>query len=188
VAAQEPTLLDLAVVLQPAHSAQRQEYVAVLAGRLGLSVVVAPAGTSAQHLARLREAAAPARVETVDQVAGLLVETRDPAAVRAARAALDAAGQWRDPVVVQVPVAIGRTMNEAVARADRDPRLAGDPGVRERGLFGTFEQAQDQVLALARAGAGQLRLVLADELDVADLLAQVRALVVGATPALRARD
>lgn len=187
MSAQEPALLDLVVVLQPAHPASRQEYVAMLAGRLGLGAVVAPAGSSAEHLARLREAAAPARVETPDEVSGPVVETRDPAAVRAARAALDAAGRRQDPVVVQVPVAIGRTMNEAVARVERDPRLAPDRTVRERGLFGTFEQAQDQVLALAGAGAAQLRLVLADEIDVADLLAQVRALVVGATPALHAR-
>jgi hypothetical protein len=52
------------------------------------------------------------------------------------------------------------------------------------GVFGTFEQAQQQVLALARAGAEVLLVTVPDELDVADVLAQVRALVVGATPAL----
>jgi len=40
------------------------------------------------------------------------------------------------------------------------------------------------VLALARAGAEVLLLTVPHEQDVADVLAQVRALVVGATPAL----
>jgi 4-hydroxy-3-methylbut-2-en-1-yl diphosphate synthase IspG/GcpE len=55
------------------------------------------------------------------------------------------------------------------------------------GIFGTFEQAQEQVLELARAGAEVLLVTVPDEQDIADVLAQVRALVVGATPALLER-
>jgi hypothetical protein len=77
-------------------------------------------------------------------------------------------------------------MNEAVARADREPRFAGDRHPRVSGIFGTFEQAQEQVLALARAGADGLVVDVPVELDFADVLAQVKALVVGATPALLA--
>ncbi|MFZ8980179.1 MAG: hypothetical protein ACO21P_12195 [Candidatus Nanopelagicales bacterium] len=40
------------------------------------------------------------------------------------------------------------------------------------------------MLELARAGAEVLLLTVPDELDIADVLAQIRALVVGATPAL----
>ena len=40
------------------------------------------------------------------------------------------------------------------------------------------------MLALAHAGAEVLLVTLPYELDIADLLAQVKALVVGATPAL----
>ena len=93
----------------------------------------------------------------------------------------------RHPIVAALPVSIGRTLNEAVARALRDPRFAGAGHPREVGLFGTHEQAQGQVLDLAGAGADALRVTLAEEIDVADLLAQVRSLVVGATPVLHAR-
>lgn len=71
-----------------------------------------------------------------------------------------------------------------MARAGRDPRFVGAAHPEATGLFGTFEQAQIQVLELARAGADELRVTLADEIDVADLLAQTRALVVGPTAAL----
>jgi len=144
-------------------------------------------------------AAAPGRVRhrfagRVEAGAGGVVvdaETREELArlVAAAVAARTAAGLTPAacPVVAEVPVAIGRTMQEAEARAARDPRFARDRQVRDRGLFGTYEHGQEQVLALARAGADLLLVTLADELDVADLLAQVRALVVGATPVLHAR-
>jgi len=75
-------------------------------------------------------------------------------------------------------------MSEAIARADREPRFTGDRHPSEVGIFGTFEQAQEQVLALARAGADDLVLDVPLEQDVADVLAQIRALVVGATPEL----
>lgn len=108
----------------------------------------------------------------------VVLRTADPEAVRR-HAGFD--------VTVAVPLAIGRTRSEAVARADRDPRFVGDRHPEVSGIFGTFEQAQQQVLALAEAGADRLIVTLAHELDVADLLAQTRALVVGATPALLAK-
>ncbi|MGH9249328.1 MAG: hypothetical protein ACRD0W_07420, partial [Acidimicrobiales bacterium] len=86
-----------------------------------------------------------------------------------------------------VPVSIGRTYSEADARARRDPRLSGAHDPREGGLFGTHEQAQTQALDLAAAGVDVVRVTVADEVDVADLLAQLRSLVVGATPILHAR-
>jgi hypothetical protein len=107
------------------------------------------------------------------------------AAAQRAAAGLTAA---EHPVIAALPASIGRTWNEAQARAGRDPRFAGgadDP--RHSGLFGTYEQAQTQVLELAAAGADGLRVTVPDEVDVADLLAQVRSVVVGATPVLHAR-
>lgn len=91
------------------------------------------------------------------------------------------------PVGAVLTVSIGRTMREAETRANLDPRFRGEQHPRVAGLFGTHEQAQEQVLAFASAGADFLRVIVADELDVADLLAQVRSLVVGATPVLHAR-
>jgi hypothetical protein len=89
-------------------------------------------------------------------------------------------------VGVALGVSIGRTMSEAQARVARDPFLAAT-GVPEAGLFGTFEQAQEQVLALAAAGVDWIRADLADEQDVADLLAQLRAAAVGPAHVLHGR-
>ncbi len=186
--AQEPggagsALLPLAVMLPAGADSARQDQLAVLAARLGYVAVHLPVAAGetvpADRLARLREVAAPARVVPDDgRDSAHLVRGRDLAAVRRARVALDAAGDT-GPVIVAVPVAIGRTRNEAVARAARDPRFTGADHPEHSGIFGTLEQAQAQVLELAAAGAGGLLVTVADELDVADLLAQVRSLVVG---------
>jgi len=125
--------------------------------------------------------------------AGLVVlaeEAVDRAAVEAGLA--DAAArraQLSEDLVLSVAltVSIGRTMSEAEARAQRDPALAGAHHPRTAGLFGTLENAQAQALGLARAGAGAIRATLADEHDVADLLAQLRAVAVGPTPVLHAQ-
>jgi hypothetical protein len=134
------------------------------------------------------------RLRTFDPTAaGTVVEAASRAALRAAVAdvvsARRAAGldPGRHPVAASLPVAIGRTWSEAEARALRDPRFEADAHPRERGLFGTYEHAQSQVLDLAAAGADALRVTVADEVDVADLLAQIRSVVVGATPVLHAR-
>jgi hypothetical protein len=113
-------------------------------------------------------------------VATSVAETRD------ARAAAGK-GAAEFTIVVDLTVAIGRTMREAEVRAERDPLLAGERHPRSAGLFGTLENAQEQVLAYARAGADRLRATLADEHDVADLLAQFRSLAVGPLPFLLTR-
>lgn len=110
-------------------------------------------------------------------VAAQVTKTRD-ARVESGRAPGDF------PIIVDLTVAIGRTMREAEVRADRDPLLSGERHPRGAGLFGTLEHAQEQVLAYARAGADRLRATLADEHDVADLLAQFRSLAVGPVPLL----
>jgi hypothetical protein len=174
-------LLALSVRLHPDHDPARREQAALLAGRLGYTAVVAPPGLAPAEVDRLREAAAPAKL--LPAVAGVgpgLVRRADPDLVRRARAEVGPAGR----VVVDVPVAIGRTHSEAAARAARDPRFVGAAHPQVAGLFGTFERAQVLVLDLARAGADELRVTLADEIDVADLLAQTLALVVGPTRAL----
>jgi hypothetical protein len=181
-------LLSLAVMLHPDQDAAHRFQLARLAGRLGYLAVHVPLPASGsladQELAGLVDAAAPATVVVDDaaQAPGV-VRGYDLDRVRAAREYLDRQGDRR-PLVVAVPISVGRTRNEAVARADRDPRFRGDAHPRVSGVFGTFEEAQQQVLALARAGAEVLLVTVPDELDVADVLAQVKALVVGATPAL----
>ncbi len=179
-------LLGLAVKLHVGHDAAQREQLARLAGRLGYVAVHLPPDLSLEEeeMEALVRAADPSMV-VVDQpgaAPGRVVGT-DLEQIRAARRALDAAHDRR-PLVVDVPVSIGRTRNEAVARADREPRFVGAAHPEVAGIFGTFEQAQEQVLALAAAGAEVLLVTVPDELDIADVLAQVRALVVGATPAL----
>ena len=179
-------LLALAVALHEGLGPAEREHLARLAGRLGYTAVHLPAGCalSSDEVDSLVEAALPALlvIDTVDVAPGR-VRGADLDRVRAARRELDAADHAR-PLVVEVAISIGRTRNEAVARAERDPRFVGDAHPQVSGIFGTFEQAQVQVLDLAAAGADLLLVTVPDELDVADVLAQVRALVVGATPAL----
>lgn len=181
-------LLDLAVMLRPDADPEERLLIARLAGRLGFLAVHVPMATDTslepEEFEQLAAAADPAMVVMDDGSANAgIVRVNDPELVRQARAELDRAEDAR-PLIVAVPISIGRTHNEAVARADRDPRLRGESDPREVGIFGTFEQAQEQVLALAKAGAEVLLLTVPHEEDIADVLAQVRALVVGATPAL----
>ena len=179
-------LLDLAVMMHADHDRVAREHMARLAGRLGYLAVHVPAqcALTSDEVDSLVAAAQPALVvvDTDGEQPGR-VRSADADAVRAARRELDAVGDRR-PLVVDVPISIGRTRNEAVARADRDPRFVGDAHPEVSGVFGTFEQAQACMLELAEAGADVLLVTVPDELDVADVLAQVRALVVGATPAL----
>lgn len=182
-------LLDLAVVLPPSRDRAGREHMARLAGRLGYTAVhVRPGQLEEGETESLVDAAEPAMVviDNGDDVVGI-VRSNDPMEVRRVRAALDEGDDLR-PLIVAVPISIGRTLNEAVARADRDPRFVGEAHPENSGIFGTFEQAQHQVLELARAGAEVLLLTVPDELDIADVLAQVKALVVGATPALLDRQ
>lgn len=181
-------LMDLAVMLRPDADPTERELVARLAGRLGYCAVHVPVadgqGFPSAEIDRLIDAAGPAMVVLDDgSDAEGVVRRNDPELVRQARAQLEAREDAR-PLIVAVPISIGRTYNEAMARADRDARFIGDAHPRESGIFGTFEQAQEQVLELARAGAEVLLVTVPHELDIADVLAQVKALVVGATPAL----
>jgi hypothetical protein len=103
------------------------------------------------------------------------------AAAQRAAAGLAAADH---PVIAALPVSIGRTWNDAEARST----AGGTDDAWESGLFGTYEQAQTQVLELAAAGADGLRVTVPDAVDVADLLTQVQSVVMGATPVLGRRN
>jgi alkanesulfonate monooxygenase SsuD/methylene tetrahydromethanopterin reductase-like flavin-dependent oxidoreductase (luciferase family) len=94
----------------------------------------------------------------------------------------------RDPATLGVaallPVSIGRTQAEAVARVEADPifELVGDPATA--GIFGTLEECQDRVIALAHAGITDLRCIVPATLDVHDVIAQLTAITVGTTDVL----
>ena len=184
----ENHLINLALLLRADTDPSRMVYLATLASRLGFTAVhvEVPTGENLdpESINRLIAATEPGML-VVDDGAGALgiVRSCDLAEVARVRAQLDASEDSR-PLIVAVPVSIGRTINEAAARADRDPRFMGSGHPRECGIFGDFEDAQQQVLELARVGCEVLLIDIPDENDVADLLAQIRALVVGATPAL----
>jgi hypothetical protein len=117
--------------------------------------------------------------------AGYVVHSRD----RAETAELLRAARRRGTphglrLTADLPVVFGRTRGEAEARLRRDAWLDRTRDPRRAGLFGTFAEAQLQVVDLVRAGADNLRATLADEADVADLLAQLRAVTVGPVAAL----
>ncbi len=94
----------------------------------------------------------------------------------------------RDPATLGVaallPVSIGRTQAEADARVAADPifALVGDPAAT--GIFGTLEECQDRVIALAHAGITDLRCVVPATVDVHDVIAQLTSITVGTTDVL----
>jgi hypothetical protein len=94
-----------------------------------------------------------------------------------AEAAAQAAGR---PVLVEVPISVGRTAAEAHARADSEELFtrAGHPA--RTGLFGTLEECQAGAARLAHAGATELVCYLPHSGDLIDVLAQLRAIAVGA--------
>jgi hypothetical protein len=100
----------------------------------------------------------------------------------------EASEAGRDPsslgVAALVPVSIGRTQAEAVARVSADPffRLIGDPA--EIGIFGTLEECQDRVIALAHAGFSDLQCIVPATLDVHDVIAQLTAITIGTSDVL----
>jgi hypothetical protein len=80
--------------------------------------------------------------------------------------------------VVDVPVSIGRTQAEAVARAASDPVFAVVGTPQLTGLFGRLEDVQAQVAVLAAAGVSELCCILPAE-DLLDHLAQLATVAVG---------
>jgi hypothetical protein len=97
------------------------------------------------------------------------------AAVSGAAAA--AAGR---PVLVEVAVSVGRTSAEARARADGEELFAATGHPSEQGLFGTLEECQAAAARLLHAGATELVCHLPRSPDLPDILAQLRAISVGA--------
>jgi hypothetical protein len=84
-----------------------------------------------------------------------------------------------EPWARTLPVSLGRTPAEALARLDLDPTMGGFGDPRDGGLFGTLEDGQRRVIELAHAGVHDLRCVLPDAPDIHDLVAQLTAVVVG---------
>ncbi len=94
-----------------------------------------------------------------------------------AGAAQVAAGR---PVLVEVPVSVGRTAAEASARADGEELFTATGHPQRHGLFGTLEECQADAARLAHAGATELVCHLPRSHDLPDVLAQLRAISFGA--------
>jgi len=94
----------------------------------------------------------------------------------------------RDPttlgVAALVTVSIGRTRAEAEARAESDEVFGRLGDARLTGIFGTLEECQDRVIALAHAGINDLRCLLPASDDVHDVIAQLTAVTLGSTDVL----
>jgi len=93
-------------------------------------------------------------------------------------AARTAAGR---PVLAEVTVSVGRTRAEARARADADGLFAVVGHPDRHGLFGTLEECQAAASRLAHAGVTELACYLPLASDLHDVLAQLRAIAVGAS-------
>jgi hypothetical protein len=100
----------------------------------------------------------------------------------------EAVESGRDPATLGVaallPVSIGRTGAEAAARAEMDPGFADHGHPRDIGIFGTLEECQDRVIALAHAGVSDLRCILPAVPDIHDVIAQLTAVTIGTTDVL----
>jgi hypothetical protein len=88
-------------------------------------------------------------------------------------------------IAALVPVSIGRTGAEAAARADGDLVFGRTGHPAKTGIFGTLEECQDRVIALAHAGVTDLRCILPSTPDVHDVIAQLTAMVVGTIDVLQ---
>ena len=172
-------LLQLGIKINPGLSNTEIIHMAQLAARLGFSEIYLPEGQyDPQFILEL---------EGVVEESRVALHTREKFHTVLRSANLDGVRQLSEAlkkdslgsgVVLDVNVFIGRTLNEAMARAERDARFT-IAELQESGLFGTFEQVQGRIIELASAGVEQLIATVPYELDVADVLAQIRALVVG---------
>jgi hypothetical protein len=136
-------------VVLPADPAQAR-HLAVLADLAGIDVVWAADATSADQV---RSSVRAALVE--------VLPAADP------------------PWARTVPVSIGRTSAEAAARADLDPEFGGHDHPTRVGVYGTLEEGQAAVAALAHEGITDLRCILPRAADLADVVAQLTAIAVG---------
>ena len=138
----------------------------VSAAEIGLAV--AETGETAQ---RTHTPPAPGRAVFVPFAAGRDLDT----AVTGAAASAVGRAVW-----VEVAVSVGRTTAEARARADTEELFAAVGHPEREGLFGTLEECQAGAARLAHAGATELICYLPRSSDLPDVLAQLRAIAVGA--------
>ena len=98
------------------------------------------------------------------------------------------AAAGRDPgtlgIAVELPVSIGRTSAEALARAEAEPLFQQLVQRTPLGIIGRLEECQDRVIELAHAGVTDLLCILPNVPDIQDVIAQLTSMVVGNRQAL----
>jgi alkanesulfonate monooxygenase SsuD/methylene tetrahydromethanopterin reductase-like flavin-dependent oxidoreductase (luciferase family) len=140
-------------------------------GRLvRLGVVVPADAAEARRLAGLADVVGFDVIWVPDAAMAAAVADLVTAAIVLVRPGQDE--RWARTVLVSV----GRTTAEARARADLDTAFAG---VEPIGLFGTLDDCQRQLSQWVADGVRDLRAVVPSVPDVADVLAQLTAVVVG---------
>jgi alkanesulfonate monooxygenase SsuD/methylene tetrahydromethanopterin reductase-like flavin-dependent oxidoreductase (luciferase family) len=87
-------------------------------------------------------------------------------------------------VAVELPVSIGRTSAEALARAEAEPSFRQLAQRVPASIVGRLEECQDRVIELAHAGVTDLWCILPNVPDIHDVIAQLTSMVVGNPQAL----
>jgi alkanesulfonate monooxygenase SsuD/methylene tetrahydromethanopterin reductase-like flavin-dependent oxidoreductase (luciferase family) len=82
-------------------------------------------------------------------------------------------------IAVELPVSIGRTSAEALARAEAEPLFRQLGQQVQAGIIGRLEECQDRVIELAHAGVTDLQCILPNVPDIHDVIAQLTSMVVG---------
>ena len=94
----------------------------------------------------------------------------------------------RDPgtlgITAELPVSIGRTSAEALARAEAEPHFRQLVQRTPLGIIGRLEECQDRVIELAHAGVTDLLCIMPNVPDIHDVIAQLTSMVVGNREAL----
>ncbi len=134
--------------------------------------------------------ASPADLEWAAAIADDLVLPSAPieatleAAVAARQAAARAGRGTPLGIAARLPVSVGRTSAEALARWEAEPAFAALGRPDQVGIFGTLEQCHERVVALAHAGVTDLRCLLPNAIDIHDVIAQLTAMTVGSADKL----
>jgi hypothetical protein len=153
-------------------------------GRKRLELNLPDSGGEPRDAQRLRDELSAVGIDDI-VLSAWQTPDLETAADEARAAAMDAG---RDPaslgVAALVPVSVGRTDAEAAARAGMDPDFTRFGHPAEIGIFGTLEECQDRVIALAHAGITDLRCVLPATPDVHDVIAQLTAISMGTVDVL----
>lgn len=179
-------LMKLSITINPNLSREQKLHMGKLASLLGFDAVyLVDLPQDSPLISEMKSACPRSKVFAgrPNQVESML-STADLETVRLFSENLSAESAVQG-ITLDVNVFIGRTLSEASARAERDSRF-DVADLESLGIFGTFEQAQSRLIELSKLNVKSLIATVPYDLDVADVLAQLHALVIGPTVKLSA--